>query len=92
MTGVGHYLMGASFEGPQTSEKAIRKDSEVKAATVSGLVSTKGEEWKTRPWMGSGLEVLWFEQLDHGQVFEVERTRRPVIKVIRAYTQSKGSS
>jgi pimeloyl-ACP methyl ester carboxylesterase len=89
---VGRYLMGASFKGSQMSDKAIRMASEIKTATVSGLVSAEGEEWKTRPWIGSGLEVLWFEQLGHGQVFELERTRRPVIKAIEVYTQPKGSS
>ena len=89
---VGRYLMGTSLKGRQISDKATRMASEIKTATVSGVVSAEGEEWKTRPWMGSGLEVLWFEKLGHGQVFELERTRRPVIKAIRVYTQSKGSS
>jgi pimeloyl-ACP methyl ester carboxylesterase len=89
---VGRYLVGASSKGPQISDKAIRMASEITTATSSGLVSADGEEWKTRPWMGSGLEVLWFEQLDHGQVFELERTRRPIIKAIAVYTRLKGNS
>jgi pimeloyl-ACP methyl ester carboxylesterase len=89
---VGRYLVGASFKEPQIKDKAIRRASEIETATVPGLVSAEGEEWKTRPWMGSGLEVLWFEQLDHGQVFELERTRRPIIKAIGVYTQLKGNS
>jgi len=89
---VGRYLMGAPFKGPQISDKAIRMASETKTATVSGPVSAEGEEWKTRPWLGSGLEVLWFEQLDHGQVFELERARRSIIKAIGIYTQQKRSS
>jgi pimeloyl-ACP methyl ester carboxylesterase len=89
---VGRYLVGASIKGPQISDKAIRMASEIKTATASGQVSVEGEEWKTRLWMGSGLEVLWFEQLDHGQVFELERTRRPIIKAIGVYTQLKGNS
>lgn len=89
---VARYLVGASFKGLQISDKAMRMASEIKAVTVSGPVIPDGEEWKTRPWMNSGLEVLWFEQLDHGQVFELERTRRPIIKAIGLYTQLKGSS
>jgi hypothetical protein len=54
---VGRYLVGASFKGPQISDKAIRMTREIRTATVSGQVSAEGEEWKTRPWMGSGLEV-----------------------------------
>jgi len=89
---VGRYLIGASFQGPQMTDKAIRVASDIKRATVLGLVGADREEWKTRPWMGSGLEVLWFEQLDHGQVFKLETTIRPIIKAIRVYTNLKGSS
>lgn len=42
--------------------------------------------WKNRPWVGHGLELLWYEQLDHAQVFDSENTRRPVIKAISVYS------
>jgi len=87
---VGRYLMGAPSEGVQMSDEAMRMASEIKVAAASRLVAAKGEEWKRKPWTGSGLEVLWFEQLDHGQVFELERTRRPIVKAIAVYTQLKG--
>jgi hypothetical protein len=84
--------MDALSNGLQTGDQAIGMAGEVNIATVSGLGGVEGEEWKTRPWVGSGLEVLWFEQMDHGQVFELERTRRPIIKAIGVYTQLKDSS
>ncbi|PVH70644.1 hypothetical protein DL98DRAFT_553953 [Cadophora sp. DSE1049] len=69
------------------------KDILVDTNTVARyLVGASFKGLQTRPWMNSGLEVLWFEQLDHGQVFELERTRRPIIKAIGLYTQLKGSS
>jgi pimeloyl-ACP methyl ester carboxylesterase len=89
---VGRYLMDASSKELQTGDQAMRVASEVKVAAVSGLGGAVGEDWKTRPWVGSGLEVLWFEQMDHGQVFELEKTRRPIIKAIGVYTQLKGTS
>lgn len=45
------------------------------------------EEWKHRPWKGVGLDVLWFEDLDHAQVFDKARNRRRIINVIRAYCE-----
>lgn len=45
-------------------------------------------EWKTRPWIGHGLELLWFEQLDHAQVFDFEDTRQTVIKTISIYSNT----
>jgi len=50
----------------------------------SGKEATRA--WKHRPWVGHGLEVLWYEQLDHAQVFDFENTRLPVIKVISSYS------
>ena len=44
--------------------------------------------WKTRPWIGHGLELLWFEQLDHAQVFDFVDTRLTVIKTISIYSNT----
>ena len=49
---------------------------------------TDGEEdeWrKDRRWTGRGIEVLWFEKLDHAQVFDSKRDRRRLVNVVRAY-------
>ncbi|KAJ5976545.1 hypothetical protein N7481_010252 [Penicillium waksmanii] len=42
--------------------------------------------WKNRSWIGHGLELLWYEHLDHAQVFDSENTRRPVIRAISVYS------
>ncbi len=47
------------------------------------------EEWKSRPWKGSGIEVLWFQDLDHAQVFDKRSTRRILINVIHEYCESR---
>ncbi|KAJ5888714.1 hypothetical protein N7495_008755 [Penicillium taxi] len=44
------------------------------------------QAWKHKPWTGYGLELLWYEQLDHAQVFESKDTRLPVIKAISSYS------
>lgn len=45
------------------------------------------EEWKYRPWKGTGIDVLWFRDLDHAQVFDKKSTRRQVIRAIHEYCE-----
>jgi len=53
-----------------------------------GLSEEEGdEEWKYREWKGEGIEVLWFKDLDHAQVFDKPSTRRRVIGCIRKYCE-----
>ncbi len=44
-----------------------------------------GESWKHAHWRGEGLEVLWFEHLDHAQVFDKTITRARLVEVLRTY-------
>jgi hypothetical protein len=75
---VGCYLMSSSPDGI-VSDTALT-NSEIK--DVAG-------EWKRGPWIGSGLEILWFEELDHAEVFDFEKTREPVIKAISIYSGTR---
>lgn len=47
------------------------------------------EKWKSRPWKGTGIDVLWFKNLDHAQVFDKAATRRRVIDAITTYSQNE---
>jgi hypothetical protein len=47
------------------------------------------EEWKFRPWRGTGINILWFRDLDHAQVFDKPSTRRRLIDAIRVYCKDK---
>ena len=47
------------------------------------------EEWKFRPWKGNGIDILWFKDLDHAQVFDKSSTRRRLINAIRVYCEDK---
>jgi hypothetical protein len=49
--------------------------------------NTDMEGWKTRAWRGSGIDILWFENLDHAQVFDKPATRRMLISAIRSYCE-----
>ena len=44
------------------------------------------EEWKHRKWSGKGLDLLWFENLDHAQVFDSRRNREILAQVVRQYS------
>lgn len=45
------------------------------------------DDWKNRPWTGKGIDILWFEGLDHMQVFDAKDTRARLIRVIDAYSR-----
>lgn len=44
------------------------------------------EEWKVRPWKGNGLDILWFEKLDHAQVFDSKQSYDMLVDVIIEYS------
>jgi hypothetical protein len=41
--------------------------------------------WKESTWKGNGIDMLWFDNFDHAQVFERPATRRPLVRAIRGY-------
>ena len=43
------------------------------------------ESWKKGVWKGEGLDVLWFRELDHAQVFDKKTTRGRLVSVVRRY-------
>ncbi|KAI9836584.1 MAG: hypothetical protein M1819_001216 [Sarea resinae] len=83
---VGRYLTAESPRGQRNGTKALETAHGDEQTRRGELVSTKGDEWKRRPWVGSGLEVLWFDYIGHGELFEHEETRGPVIEAIVAYS------
>nr|POF22361.1 hypothetical protein CFP56_36446 [Quercus suber] len=80
---VGKYLMKHTIPDP-----VVKKDD---AGGTRMALESEGsgpaEDWKTRAWRGRGLEVLWFEGLDHAQVFDTEDTRRRLIEVLVDYSK-----
>lgn len=47
------------------------------------------DAWKEKQWIGSGPEILWFESLDHGQVFNEKAARDRLVQVVRNYSNSR---
>jgi pimeloyl-ACP methyl ester carboxylesterase len=42
--------------------------------------------WEDRPWAGNGVDILWFQTLDHAQVFDKANTRERLVKAISQYS------
>lgn len=70
-------------------ERADRKALNSHESRVSSDVDEEADievdTWKERPWKGKGIDVLWFENLDHAQVFDKPATRRPLLRAIQNY-------
>ena len=45
--------------------------------------------WKEGEWKGDKLDVLWFRELDHAQVFDKKGTRGRLVDVVRRYCTQK---
>ena len=46
--------------------------------------------WKQQKWNGIGLDILWFEELDHAQVFDSKANCEILANVVRAYSIGEG--
>jgi hypothetical protein len=62
-------------------------DSGFGEGSESEDIENDPEEWKTRPWQGQGINVLWFKDLDHAQVFDKHSTRMRIINAICTYCE-----
>lgn len=83
---VRRYLTDSLSGGavPNMAEVCMTNGDRKASITKTGKEDTG--VWVGGQWTGSGLEVLWFEHLDHAQVFDSETTRRAVVKAIGAYS------
>jgi hypothetical protein len=83
---VRQYLETSLSEGARSEDKAIcmnNRNGKARITTV-GIEDTGARTGGQ--WAGSGFEVLWFEDLDHAQVFDCEKTRSLVVKAVRSYS------
>ena len=46
-----------------------------------------GQAWKYRDWTGKGVDILWFDDLDHAQVFDLRRNYEKLVHVIHKYSK-----
>ena len=76
------YLTASFSEGLIANGNAVCMTNRNGKARITQIGSKDTGVWTGGRWSGSGLEVLWFEHLDHAQVFDCEKTRRPVVQAI----------
>ncbi|KAH7120191.1 hypothetical protein B0J13DRAFT_649674 [Dactylonectria estremocensis] len=51
------------------------------------VIDTKtiGAHWEDGIWKGDGLDVVWFQDLDHGQVFDKRSRRGRLVDIVRRF-------
>lgn len=75
----------SAVEAQQYGKSSITRSRVVDLETDQETLAT--DEWKERSWKGKGIDVLWFETLDHAQVFDRSSTRRPLLHAIKMYCE-----
>lgn len=43
------------------------------------------QDWENGEWEGNNLDVLWFPEFHHGQVFDKKSTRRRLVDIVRRF-------
>ncbi|RKF79046.1 putative transcription initiation protein spt5 protein [Golovinomyces cichoracearum] len=87
------YYSSSGNTNPEKMEASLKSRNSLEGSRIirtkekeaSNLNSGHNDEWKYRPWKGNGIDILWFEDLDHAQVFDKKATRRMLRDVIFSY-------
>ena len=81
---VGTYLMENQIPDP-----VFKIDSDGRQHMELQTPDAPITPWKQRPWRGQNLDVMWWEGLDHAQVFDTLDARSKLVDVLIEY--SKGT-
>ena len=55
--------------------------------SADGALEAGGAEGEV--WEGDGVEVGWFPNLDHGQVFDKKRPRSRLVQIVRRFCEQQ---
>jgi pimeloyl-ACP methyl ester carboxylesterase len=69
----------------RVDRKALNSHASQVDSDVDEEADIEVDTWKEQLWKGKGIDVLWFENLDHAQVFDKLATRRPLLRAIKSY-------
>jgi hypothetical protein len=69
----------------RTNGKAVNVRSSSVDLEADEEADLQIDSWKEQPWKGKGIDVIWYENLDHAQVFDSAATRRPLLRAIKTY-------
>ncbi len=76
--------VGTYLTEDQVPDPVLKQDGDRTKMELEMPEATLGH-WKQRAWRGTGLDVLWWEGLDHAQVFDKESTRGRLVDVLVEY-------
>ncbi len=83
---VKQYLSSSSIAEYDAQNGIIWKANGSRMGSRFNIAQDEKSRMDTIEWIGSGLELIWFERFHHGQVFDFENARKSVIRAIRAYS------
>lgn len=84
--------VGAYLTQHRVPDPIVKQDSDGhESMTLETERNGKADTWKHRAWEGKGLEVLWYEGLDHAQVFDTRASRARLTNVIVGYSLGEKS-
>lgn len=91
---VGAYLMEGEIPDPVLVKDHDHSDGHHMELEALDAKKSKGaerqEDWRRRRWTGkNGLEVIWWDELDHAQVVGVDTTCGKLVDVIVEYVRGK---
>lgn len=66
----------------------IITDTKAVARYLTGESEIGIRDWKTKDWKGVDLDILWFQGLNHAQVFDRKEDRDHLTKAVRTYCGS----
>lgn len=81
---VGTYLMEYQIPDP-----VVKADSDGRQYMELQTPNAPATHWKERPWRGQNLDVMWWEGLDHAQVFDRHETRAKLVDVLVEYSKGR---
>lgn len=81
---VGMYLMENQVPDP-----VLKTDGDGRHHMELQTPNAPATHWKQRPWRGAALDVLWWEGLDHAEVFDKFDTRAKLVDVLVEYSKGR---
>jgi len=82
--GIAHTLFRRFFWADNLLWKEDIRDHPVTVALAGrdSVIDTKAIRAYLLGQNGNGLDVIWFQDLDHGQVFDEKRTRSSLVEIV----------
>ncbi|KAL8924131.1 MAG: hypothetical protein Q9172_002840 [Xanthocarpia lactea] len=81
-------LWRRDLEGLRVTVVLAGRDLIVNTQAVGQYLSGDEDQasWKRREWKGTGLDIIWHNELDHAQVFDTKSDYSQLVEVVRQYT------